>query len=52
MSAKAIIVLDWIGWMLMMTTLWSWIYRSISPKLTQHLLASKHRFQVLERSFG
>ena len=48
-SIKVIILLDWIGSILMMGTLWGWIYSKISPMIKKRLQRSRRHCKALVR---
>jgi hypothetical protein len=46
---RLILLLDWVGSILMLGTLWAWIYSKISPPLKRRLTRSDRRLKALER---
>lgn len=43
------LLFDWVGSLLMVGTVWGWIYRRIAPSITARARASERRLRALER---
>jgi hypothetical protein len=49
MPERTVVLLDWIGWMLMMSTLWSWVYRMLGLRVQTGYLRARRRTRALRK---
>jgi len=43
------ILLDWIGSLIMLGSLWGWMYGRVSPPIKRHLARTERRFEAISR---